>query len=677
MDKLDHVEKLLAESNKDSVTLIGDGLTKQHFIELDAFTNAKGKLYEAQVKSSWDDSSKNSALNSEETSIFSTEINEKFIFGVRSRLASIFESGIERSYMTDKPEQIKEDLLNRGFELYRQSLKHFEEEHYEKALLILEKAFTFTSQDVNFYMLKTDCFIQLCDFKSAILTINKLISTLLINFNESNPNYNEIQNNLYDKIAFCYYMIGQTSCDSKLFMEALESFNKASEVRPNNLAFKIKSISCLFSMNRLPEALSLMEKLIDENDSYRNNGALYVLRAKLNLKDNHVSKCFHDLKTSLKIDPNNAEAKVLMTQLQDTAEQLRNGGLILSLNNRTTDALNKMTGAISFNPTKPEYHLQRGILYKRLKDFNSAIDDFLIGLEKMNEYEIKDQVLYSNFQRQILLTYNDFAIQCYEKRFYDDAIVLLNKAIKIEKKEVGFYVNRGDCFYKKNEKNFALLDYEQAFEIDPNDQDIKGRIASIYYELAIQKYDDKEYEEATKNFDKAIDMCPNKCKYYISRARTKYFMDDTQGSQKDICISILLEPTNPEIPNIISRIFVNQDLNEVLLSREMQEAKDFLKKLNIKNPFELNEQASKNMDKHQFIRLNPLQPKIEDVLKEEEENLKIIDQKRQINKMIKETVKINFDPNVPRLKPIQSTFNRKKVDTKNGYNWRKFDVGIS
>lgn len=156
-----------------------------------------------------------------------------------------------------------------------------------------------------------------------------------------------------------------------------------------------------------------------------------------------ISKCFHDLNTALKLAPDDQEAKNLLKQLKETAEQLRNGGLILSLSNRTTDALNKMTGAISFNPSQPEYHLQRGILYKRLKDFNSAIDDFLIGLEKINEYEIKNEELYANFQRQILLTYNDFAIQCFEKRFYDDAIVLLNKAIKIEKKEVGFYINRG------------------------------------------------------------------------------------------------------------------------------------------------------------------------------------------------------------------------------------------
>ena len=63
------------------------------------------------------------------------------------------------------------------------------------------------------------------------------------------------------------------------------------------------------------------------------------------------------------------------------------------------DALNKMSGAIIFNPEKADYHLQRGILYKRQRDFNSAIDDFLLGLKKINHDEKKDHVLFNNFQR--------------------------------------------------------------------------------------------------------------------------------------------------------------------------------------------------------------------------------------------------------------------------------------
>lgn len=202
--------------------------------------------------------------------------------------ASIFESGIQRSYMTDRPEQIKEDLVKRGNSYYKEALKLYDEEFYEKSLLKLDKAFTFSLQDINYYVLKADCFIQLCDFKSAILTINKLLSTIFINLDENSPNYKEIQETLYEKIAFCYYMIGQTNFDSHLYMDALDAFNKASEIRPDSLIFKVKSISCLFSMNRLAESLILIDKIIDENELCKKNSNLYVLRAKLNLKANRV-----------------------------------------------------------------------------------------------------------------------------------------------------------------------------------------------------------------------------------------------------------------------------------------------------------------------------------------------------------------------------------------------------
>lgn len=197
--------------------------------------------------------------------------------------------------MTDVPEKIKQDLIKRGDFNYKEALKLYDEELYEKSLLKLDKAFTFSSQDINYYVLRADCFIQLCDFKSAIFTVNKLLSTIFINLDENSPNYREIKETLYDKIAFCYYMIGQTNFDSHLYMDALDAFNKASEIRPDNLNFKVKSISCLFSMNRLTESIILIDKIIDENESCQKNYNLYVLRAKLNLKANRVKFKFFKL----------------------------------------------------------------------------------------------------------------------------------------------------------------------------------------------------------------------------------------------------------------------------------------------------------------------------------------------------------------------------------------------
>jgi len=47
-----------------------------------------------------------------------------------------------------------------------------------------------------------------------------------------------------------------------------------------------------------------------------------------------------------------------------------------------------------------------------------------------------------------LLTYNDFAVECFSKGFFEEAIILLNKAIKGEKREKGLYVNRGGRLFR-------------------------------------------------------------------------------------------------------------------------------------------------------------------------------------------------------------------------------------
>lgn len=132
-----------------------------------------------------------------------------------------------------------------------------------------------------------------------------------------------------------------------------------------------------------------------------------------------------------------------MKMIESTADSLFNSSKYLSMSGRLNDALQKINTAISMNPIKPEYHLQRGIIYKRMKNFNSAIDDFILGLDKLEHQVTENVQVYDSLNRQILLTYNDFAMQCFYMKFYDEAILLLNKAIKLEKNEKGFYVNRG------------------------------------------------------------------------------------------------------------------------------------------------------------------------------------------------------------------------------------------
>lgn len=51
--------------------------------------------------------------------------------------------------------------------------------------------------------------------------------------------------------------------------------------------------------------------------------------------------------------------------------------------------------------------------------------------------------LHEEVEFQLVLTYNDFAVQCFSRGLYAEATLLLNKAIEEEKGQAGLYLNRG------------------------------------------------------------------------------------------------------------------------------------------------------------------------------------------------------------------------------------------
>ncbi len=165
-----------------------------------------------------------------------------------------------QNYYSQNPGQIKEELTERANRFYNESTSYFNEGNFEKTISLLNKAFTLNSFNIQFYLLKIESFIQLCDFRSALITINKLLSILSV-WSNNEASYNELKLNLLKKTAFCHFAQGQTYFDYKLYLEALESFNKASELLPTMINYKIRSIVCLYSLGRLHDAVLYLNKV--------------------------------------------------------------------------------------------------------------------------------------------------------------------------------------------------------------------------------------------------------------------------------------------------------------------------------------------------------------------------------------------------------------------------------
>ncbi|KAJ7378083.1 Tetratricopeptide repeat protein 16 [Desmophyllum pertusum] len=352
----------------------------------------------------------------------------------------------------------------------------------------------------------------------------------------------------YSRLAFLYFLQGQCLFDEKLYGEALESFSRAAEMKPEVIGYHTRSVACLAALQRHGECLALVNKRLEEETE---NPDLFIMRARLHELFRNSTLCYYDVKDALALAPDNAEAKTLMASLEKRAKDSRQQAIQLHLVGKVKEALSKISIAIETNPSVADFHVFRGALHRRKSDFNAAIDDYLLAMDKTDHDESTST--YKEAQRQLLLCYNDFAVECFRKGFYDEAVVLLNKAIK-------------DCFFRLNELHFSLSDYQQALEMDSSDWSVRCRLSIVYNEFGILEYYDRHYLEAIDYLTTCIRYNPRIGAYYLSRARARYMLEDLDGARHDVLVSLYLDPENKEIVSIFSRLFPGRAITDVMKS---------------------------------------------------------------------------------------------------------------
>jgi len=431
---------------------------------------------------------------------------------------------------------------------YEKGIKLADESKYEQAIVQFTKAINLRSSETQCYVERAECYLQLCDFTSAYLNYHKA--------NLLEPNDTLIK----DKVAFVAYMHGQCLFDQRVFTDALKKFSIACSMKPDNWSYNMRTVSCMAALGMYEECLTLVTGCIDQDAP---NADLYVLRARLNIKFKNYSGAYYDVKEALKLQPQLMPAFTILKSLYEQAEDYRKRAVTLALEMRLGDAILKISNAIECNPSCAAYNVCRGSLHRRVNNFNEAVDDLLLALDKCDSSECED---YKQAQKQLFITYNDFAVYCYDRNLFDEAVILLNKAIDDEKSEVGLYINRGDCFLKLKNLEFALADYQQALEMKSADE-IKNRISVVYNEMGIVSYYEKLYDDAAAKFSMAIYNNNKLSQLYIHRATCFYVTKAMKNCQDDVITALLIDPLNVEIGPFLSRLFPGKSMEEILNSQ--------------------------------------------------------------------------------------------------------------
>ncbi len=76
-----------------------------------------------------------------------------------------------------------------------------------------------------------------------------------------------------------------------------------------------------------------------------------------------------------------------------------------------------------------------------MKKYELATDECLLVFDKIGHDQ--EHRLYQQVQKQFVLIYNECSLKCLQTGFVDDAIELLNRAMKYERSFAELYINRG------------------------------------------------------------------------------------------------------------------------------------------------------------------------------------------------------------------------------------------
>ncbi|XP_042130787.1 tetratricopeptide repeat protein 16 isoform X5 [Peromyscus maniculatus bairdii] len=440
-------------------------------------------------------------------------------------------------------------------EYYHQGHVCLEQEDWEMAVLFFSRALHLDPQLVDFYVFRAEAFIQLCDFSSALQNLRRAYS-----YQPDNTKYLE-------RLAFVLYLQGQCLYELCDFQEALYVFLQASDLQPQNPSFSYRCIACLLALKRHQDCLSLITREVKQG---RASADVYILRARIYNFFQKAKLCYQDLRSALLFDPMHPQAKGLLQMMVDQAKQSLQDASILAVQGKLHRALRRISCAIENNPLDPNLFLFRGTLYRRLQQFDPAVEDFLKALDMVTDSQ---DSLVQKVQRQLLLTYNDFAVHCYTQGAYQEGVLLLNKAIRDEQNEKGLYINRGDCFFQLGNLSFAEADYKQALALSPHDEGANIRMGVLQEKMGFCEQTRRQFQMAEEHFTSAIKHNPDKAQYYLHRAKSRQLLQNTLGARQDVATVLLLNPSQPKMAPLMNNLFPGMTVEEVLHSQVAHLAK--------------------------------------------------------------------------------------------------------
>ncbi|BAY07086.1 tetratricopeptide repeat protein [Calothrix sp. NIES-2098] len=155
-------------------------------------------------------------------------------------------------------------------------------------------------------------------------------------------------------------------------------------------------------------------------------------------------------------------------------------------------------------------------------------------LTKLLEYPAKEEIFFE-YEPDLNQFYENLGDKSFEQGESDTAIVNYNQALQLNPHNAEVYYKRGMVRYHLGDYEGAIADYTQVIQINLNH-------SKAYNQRGLARYQLGEYQAAIEDYTQAIRINPHVAVTYKNRADARSHLGDAQGAIEDYTQAIKINP---------------------------------------------------------------------------------------------------------------------------------------
>jgi tetratricopeptide (TPR) repeat protein len=392
---------------------------------------------------------------------------------------------------------------------------------FEEALSKFQKVLVFDPQNANAFALKSKCYLQMCDLKSAIANLKKAVELdpEEVDWNKQLSILIDAQGlNLLDQVR------SKVAGWQNLIQRAIEFFNKAIEADSGEPYFWLHRAIAFTLCKDYRFAVSDLERYVSID---ADNCEVFIMLAKLHWRLNNQHAGHHNLVRAHEIDPGHPEVQILMRSVAKRNQVVYQRTARTFLNNDVEATVEELDRALQVSPSnvnmlllRAAAHRKLGKLQESLADIQRAKDVYTRSvMEHRRSMVVKSdgggvggpKAGFSQVEElcEIVVqrnqTLNEMALKEMRAGHVRAAWSIFNQVVEADvklsqrnpkyKQTPAFLLNRGDS--QREAKNWpqAFEDYIAALKLDPDSVATKSRISLVYNEFAVTQFNLKHYQK--------------------------------------------------------------------------------------------------------------------------------------------------------------------------------------